>query len=89
MFSYLTEQLETDTKILLEKAGMALKKYEMHMVVANELSSRKEEVVVVTSNEKIPVRRDKTQVGSDVENPLILLIVERHSAYVKNPDCDI
>ncbi|KRX11420.1 Phosphopantothenate--cysteine ligase 1, partial [Trichinella nelsoni] len=51
-------KLETDSKILLEKADMALRKYKMHMVVANELLSRKEEVVVVTSNEKISVRRN-------------------------------
>ncbi|KAE8704415.1 Phosphopantothenate--cysteine ligase 1 [Hibiscus syriacus] len=30
-------KLETDSKILLEKANMALKKYKMHSVVANEL----------------------------------------------------
>ncbi|CAA0818577.1 Phosphopantothenate--cysteine ligase 1 [Striga hermonthica] len=30
-------KLETDIKILLAKAGMALEKYNMHMVVANEL----------------------------------------------------
>lgn len=76
------EQLETDTKILLEKADAALKRYKMHMVVANELSTRKEEVTVVTSNEKIPVRRDKTVGVDDVEDPLIQLIVERHSSYV-------
>uniref|UniRef100_A0A2N9G700 DNA/pantothenate metabolism flavoprotein C-terminal domain-containing protein n=1 Tax=Fagus sylvatica TaxID=28930 RepID=A0A2N9G700_FAGSY len=79
-------KLETDIKILLEKADMALKKYKMHMVVANELLTRKDEVVVVTSNEKISVCRDKTQVGDVVENPLIRLIVERHSAYVENTD---
>ncbi|KAG2709191.1 hypothetical protein I3760_05G227300 [Carya illinoinensis] len=83
-------KLETDTKILLEKAEMSLKKYKMHMVVANELSTRKEEVVVVTSDEKISVCLDKTRVGTEVENPLIRLIVERHSAYLENPDlCDI
>lgn len=63
---------------------MALKKYEMHAVVANELSTRKEEVVVVTNNGNIPVYRDKTQAGSDVENPLIKLLVDRHSAYIKD-----
>lgn len=73
-------KLETDSKILLEKAEMALKKYRMHMVVANELSTRKEEVTVVTGNEKILVCRDKTQADSDVEEPLIELIVGRHSA---------
>ncbi|KAL4603996.1 hypothetical protein ACB092_10G163600 [Castanea dentata] len=79
-------KLETDIKILLEKADMALKKYKMHMVLANELLTRKDEVVVVTSNEKISVRRDKTQVGDVVENHLIRVIVERHSAYVEKPD---
>ncbi|KAL5569205.1 hypothetical protein UlMin_025780 [Ulmus minor] len=46
-------KLETDSKILLEKVDAALNKYKMHMVVANELSNRKEEVIVVLSNEKI------------------------------------
>jgi phosphopantothenate-cysteine ligase len=70
----------------LEKAEMALKKYRMHMVVANELSTPREEVTVVTGNEKILVCRDKTQSDSDVEEPLIELIVGRHSAYVKDSD---
>ncbi|KAL5779582.1 hypothetical protein ACOSQ2_010319 [Xanthoceras sorbifolium] len=77
-------KLETDTNILLEKACMALRKNEMHAVVANELSTRKEEVVVVTDNEKISVQRDKSQTGSEVENPLIELLVDRHSAYIKD-----
>ena len=65
---------------------MAFKKYKMHMVLANELLTRKDEVVVVTSNEKISVCRYKTQVGDVVENPLIRLIVERHLAYVEKSD---
>ncbi|KAL0287300.1 UNVERIFIED_CONTAM: Phosphopantothenate--cysteine ligase 2, partial [Sesamum angustifolium] len=64
-------KLETDTKILLEKANMALKKYNMHMVVANELKTRKEEVIVVTKNGNITIRRDMTQAGADVEEPLV------------------
>ena len=43
-------QLETDSKILIEKATKALRKYKVHAVVANELSTRKEEVVVVSSS---------------------------------------
>ncbi|KAI3465078.1 hypothetical protein Pfo_021741 [Paulownia fortunei] len=77
-------KLETDTKILLEKADMALKKYNMHMVVANELLTRKEEVIVVTKSGNITVHRDKTQAGADVEDPLIELIVGRHSAYISS-----
>ncbi|KAK3230780.1 hypothetical protein Dsin_002661 [Dipteronia sinensis] len=84
MAFFISFKLETDIKILLEKADMARKKYEMHAVVANELLTRKEEVVVVTDNEKIPVHRDRSQAGSDVESPLIELLVGRHSVYIKD-----
>ncbi|XP_010245876.1 PREDICTED: phosphopantothenate--cysteine ligase 2-like [Nelumbo nucifera] len=76
-------KLETDPKILLEKADMALRKYKMHVVIANELLTRKEEVVVVTSNERITVHRDSNEADADVESPLIKLLVEKHSAYIK------
>jgi len=55
----------------------------MDAVVANELSSRKEHVVVVTRAEKIHVTR-KSSV-SDVENPLIELLSEKHAAYIEHP----
>ncbi|KAM7252823.1 hypothetical protein ACFE04_025441 [Oxalis oulophora] len=79
-------KLETDIKILLDKAGMALKKYKMNAVVANELLTRKEEVVVVTTDGAITVRRDGTQANSDVENPLIQLLLDRHTVYIQNSD---
>lgn len=86
LFPPLAQQLETDSKILLEKAEMALKKYKMHLVVANELETRKEVVVVVTSSEKISVHRDKNEASADVESPLIKLLVEKHSSYIEGPD---
>ncbi|CAK9313101.1 unnamed protein product [Citrullus colocynthis] len=79
-------KLETDVKILLEKANAALKKYKMHMVIANELLTRKEEVTLVTGNEKIHVRRDPKLVGDEVEKHIVKHIVEKHSAYVDNSD---
>ena len=82
----LTKQLETNIQILLEKADMALKKYKKHMVVANELLTHKDNVIVVTSNEKISICRYKTLGGNVVENPLIRLTGERHSAYVEKLD---
>ncbi|XP_062109954.1 phosphopantothenate--cysteine ligase 1-like [Humulus lupulus] len=75
-------KLETDSKILLKKAAGALEKYRMNMVVANELLTRKEEVVVVTSSENIRVSRDKNVGVDDVEDPLIQLLVERHSIHI-------
>lgn len=85
-FRLLKQQLETDVKILLEKANAALKKYKMHMVIANELLTRKEEVTLVTDNENIHVRRDPKQVGDEVEKHIIEHIVEKHSTYVDNLD---
>ncbi|CAL5348706.1 unnamed protein product [Camellia sinensis] len=79
-------KLETDSKILLEKAEIALEKYNMHAVVANELLTRKEVVIVVTSSEKISVHRDKTEASADVESPLIKLLVEKHSSYIEHLD---
>ncbi|XP_051139774.1 phosphopantothenate--cysteine ligase 2-like [Andrographis paniculata] len=77
-------KLETDTKILLEKAGMALEKYDMHMVVANELSSYKERVIIVTKNGNINVSRDMARPDADVEDPLIELVVEKYLAYASS-----
>ncbi|MCI53694.1 phosphopantothenate-cysteine ligase 2-like, partial [Trifolium medium] len=62
----------------------ALDKYNMHAVVANELLTRKEQVVVVTSTEKITVLRDNSESANDVEDPLIKLLSERHTAYIED-----
>ncbi|XP_015072783.1 phosphopantothenate--cysteine ligase 2-like [Solanum pennellii] len=86
MAFHISSKLETDTDILLAKANMALKKYKMHMVIANELSTRKEEVIVVTDQEKVTVRRDSTRAGAEVESPLVELVVDRHSTYIKKFD---
>ncbi|KAL1540509.1 Phosphopantothenate--cysteine ligase 2 [Salvia divinorum] len=77
-------KLETDKEILLKKARTALEKYNMDMVVANELLTRKEEVIVVTKGGNVVVQRDRTRVGADVEEPLIELIVEQHSAAISS-----
>jgi phosphopantothenate-cysteine ligase len=76
-------KLETDSKILLEKATKALQKYKVHAVVANELLTRKEEVVVVSSSGNVVVRRDSNKPESIVEDNLIRLLVDRHSTYIK------
>jgi len=57
----------------------------MDAVVANELSSRKEQVVVVTSAEKVLVMRNKSDADNDVENPLIKLLSDKHGTYIEHP----
>ncbi|XP_024972327.1 phosphopantothenate--cysteine ligase 2-like isoform X1 [Cynara cardunculus var. scolymus] len=74
-------KLETDKEILLEKADKALKRYKMNAVVANELSTRKEVVILVTDGGKVSVYRENDH--ADVESPLVKLLVEKHSSYIK------
>lgn len=65
---------------------MALRKYKMHAVVANELTTRKEEVTLVTNEEKITVRRVKSEGINDVEDPLIKLLQLRHSNHIEESE---
>eukprot|EP00252_Welwitschia_mirabilis_P000374 TRINITY_DN10399_c0_g1_i1.p1 TRINITY_DN10399_c0_g1~~TRINITY_DN10399_c0_g1_i1.p1 ORF type:complete len:321 (+),score=58.36 TRINITY_DN10399_c0_g1_i1:210-1172(+) len=73
-------KLETDINILLKKAKSAQKKYGVHAVVANELSTRKERVFVITNEGETIVQRDG--VGMDVEKPLIDFLIKMHNSYV-------
>ncbi|KAI3501697.1 hypothetical protein L1887_29657 [Cichorium endivia] len=79
---YVSFKLETDKEILLEKADTSLKRYKMHAVVANELSTRKELVILVTNTAKVSVYRENH--NSDVESPLIKLLVDKHSTFINN-----
>ncbi|XP_051209084.1 phosphopantothenate--cysteine ligase 2 [Lolium perenne] len=79
-------KLETDPDILLQKAEMALRKYGMNVVVANELANYKDVVVMVTSSGKTTVsRRSK---ADDLEEQLIVLLVKMHSDHITQPNPD-
>jgi len=76
-------KLETDPNILLQKAEMALKKYGMNVVVANELANYKDVVVMVTSSGRTTVsRRSKEE---DLEEQLTELLVKLHSEHIRQP----
>ncbi|XP_072997480.1 phosphopantothenate--cysteine ligase 2-like isoform X2 [Typha latifolia] len=72
--------LETDPNILLQKADMALKKYRMHVVVANALATYKKEVVAVTNSGKTTICKHNEE--EDIEEQLINLLVAMHSKYI-------
>ncbi|XP_072977893.1 phosphopantothenate--cysteine ligase 2-like [Typha angustifolia] len=73
-------KLETDPNILLQKADMALKKYRMHVVVANALATYKKEVIVVTNSGKTTICKHNED--EDIEEQLINLLVVMHSKYI-------
>eukprot|EP00271_Cylindrocystis_brebissonii_P005425 TRINITY_DN17457_c0_g1_i2.p1 TRINITY_DN17457_c0_g1~~TRINITY_DN17457_c0_g1_i2.p1 ORF type:complete len:208 (-),score=39.66 TRINITY_DN17457_c0_g1_i2:197-820(-) len=79
-------KLETDREILLSKAQEALRKNLVHAVVANELLSRKERVIVVASGESTTIERDEHR---DVEEPLVQRLIGMHEAYLKEKEDDV
>lgn len=79
-----TLQLETDPNVLLQKAEMALKKYGMNVVVANELANYKDVVVMVTSSGRTAVSRSSKK--EDLEVQLTDLLVKMHSEHIAQPD---
>ena len=74
-------QLETDIKILLKKAEAAREKYGVHAVVANELETRKQKVIVVTSEGQKVVEKDPFQ--ADVEIPLVNVLIGQQTSYIE------
>ena len=64
-----TLQLETDNKILFKRAQATWEINGMHAVVANELETRKQKVIVVTSEGETVVEKNASQ--PVVEIPLV------------------
>uniref|UniRef100_A0A0A9EIE9 DNA/pantothenate metabolism flavoprotein C-terminal domain-containing protein n=1 Tax=Arundo donax TaxID=35708 RepID=A0A0A9EIE9_ARUDO len=79
-------KLETDPNILLQKAEMAMKKYGMNVVVANELANYKDVVVMVTSSGRTTVSRKSKE--DDVEEQLTDLLVKMHSVHITRPNSE-
>ncbi|KAG0591114.1 hypothetical protein M758_1G147900 [Ceratodon purpureus] len=74
-------KLETDTNILMKKAEAARERYGMHAVVANELETRKQKVIVVTSEGQKLVEKDAFQ--ADVEIPLVNFLIAQQTSYIE------
>ncbi|EFJ26897.1 hypothetical protein SELMODRAFT_172589 [Selaginella moellendorffii] len=73
-------KLETDVDILLKKARSSLCKYGMHAVVANELETRKNKVVVVTRKVEMVLEKGDC---SDIELPLVNCLVAQQTMYLQ------
>jgi phosphopantothenate-cysteine ligase len=62
---------------------MALKKYGMNVVVANELANYKDIVVMVTSSGRATVRRSSKE--KDIEKQLTELLIKMHKEHIMQP----
>lgn len=86
-------KLETDANILLEKAYRAIDNYNVHLVIANLLQTRRDECILVSKElgekdvdlpseayVKIPVRRDTDQ--PHLEEKLVTAVERAHVGHL-------
>jgi phosphopantothenate-cysteine ligase len=73
-------QLETDPNLLLSKAREALQKYGHEIVIGNVLNTRKNQVVFVSSDSEVIVKKDDEH---DIEEKIVQKLVELHTLYTE------
>lgn len=91
-------KLETDKNILIEKAKIAINKYDVHMVIGNELETRYDKVFVLQNRgiyisheedndisvEEISKSSASNYSTDDLEDAMISHVVEKHFEYIAN-----
>ncbi|KAG6611279.1 uncharacterized protein IUM83_12645 [Phytophthora cinnamomi] len=77
-------KLETDWDILRKKARQAIAKYAMHLVVANELHSRFDEVLLITDTDERAITRPEDE--TDIEAVLMEAVARMHYEYIASHD---
>jgi len=74
-------QLETDPKILIQKARDSLLKYQHQLVIGNLLNTRKYEVVLVDEKTETWLRTEGRDI--DIESLIVPKCIELHQARMK------
>ncbi|XP_003742072.1 uncharacterized protein C4B3.18 isoform X2 [Galendromus occidentalis] len=79
-------KLETNESILLDKAHAALENYKHRLVIANDLESRRERVVLVsrTDREEIRMSLEELSAGIEIERKIVARLTELHAAFLAN-----
>lgn len=80
-------KLETDWELLRRKARQAISKYAMHLVVANELHSRFDEVLLITETDERSVTRPQDE--ADIEAGLMEAVARLHYQYIGSHDVSV
>ncbi|KAL3661347.1 hypothetical protein V7S43_013551 [Phytophthora oleae] len=80
-------KLETDWDILRKKAKQAISKYAMHLVIANELHSRFDEVLLITDKDERAITRPKEE--ADIEAALMEAVARMHYQYIASHDVSV
>jgi phosphopantothenate-cysteine ligase len=80
-------KLETDWDILRKKAKQAINKYAMHLVIANELHSRFNEVLLITDKDERALTRPEND--ADIESSLMEAVARMHYQYIASHDVSV
>ena len=73
-------KLETDEKILVSKARKALNRYGHKLVIANELNTRKNKVILVSDNDNQEITVSN---NDEIEKLIVEEVIQRHDNYIK------
>ncbi|XP_077525082.1 phosphopantothenoylcysteine synthetase [Amblyomma americanum] len=79
-------KLETDDRILLDKARRALATYKHKLVIGNELHSRKHRVIFVTNEDHqiIKLTTEQAAAGVEIEQIIVEKLSQRHAEHILN-----
>ena len=78
-------KLETDENLLMAKATNSLTVYDVHLVIANELRSRKERVYLVRNNNRSTCQPEITRIdrhSTFIETDLVGAVVRAHDCHI-------
>nr|CAD7429899.1 unnamed protein product [Timema monikensis] len=82
-------KLETDESLLISKARGALTKYKHKLVIANILQTRKNKVVMVTtdSHYEIVVTQEETNSAVEIESKIVADLKQKHDHFIAVSHC--
>ncbi|EFP85206.1 uncharacterized protein PGTG_11375 [Puccinia graminis f. sp. tritici CRL 75-36-700-3] len=76
-------KLETDSNLLIPKAKAALTRYGHHLVIANELHTRKTSVLMIDREGTIEPIKNEDPLGHEIEELMVLRLVHRHLDWIQ------
>ncbi|CAG8777633.1 10983_t:CDS:2 [Cetraspora pellucida] len=79
-------KLETDPALLVDKSRLALMRYGHQIVIANLLTTRKREVVLITQDSEFQIKLTEDEIAEDkeIESKIIPELVKRHYEWIRN-----
>ncbi|KAL7006117.1 Phosphopantothenate--cysteine ligase cab2 [Cystobasidiomycetes sp. EMM_F5] len=84
-------KLETDRKLIVPKARVALERYGHQIVVGNDLHTRKQEVVFVQRDSEEWLRMSDEQLasGDEIEAEIVKRLISMHNVHISHSPQDV